>query len=156
MNTFRTYQNDPVPVNCILSPIPLSPFIIWSESTNSSGDKWLCASAKFTPKYSRCPINILQQHPSLLPQKRGLHVCTTSSIFFVWHAFENKEQAASNILLLYIICTQKEGMALLSGNYCLENKIKTHTGINNPVKSSLFIEGFSLLHRNCRFQWVSL
>lgn len=34
MNTFRTYQNDPVPVNCILSPIPLSPFIIWSESTN--------------------------------------------------------------------------------------------------------------------------
>lgn len=57
-----------------------------------------------------------------------------------------RKESAGNILLLYITCTQKEGMNLLLGNYFLGEK--KYTGINIPVKSNLFVEGLSLLHRN--------
>lgn len=62
-----------------------------------------------------------------------------------------RKEAAGNILLLYIICTQKEGTDLLLGNYFLRKKNQNpNTGINILVKSNLFVEGLSLLHRNCQ------
>lgn len=70
----------------------------------------MCTSANFTLKHSQCHKTLKATHPSSFKGK-GLRV-STNPAFFVQHAFENKEEAAGNILLLYTICTQK-GTSLL-------------------------------------------
>ena len=62
---------------------------------------------------------------------------------------KTRKEAAGNILLLYIICTQKEGTDFLLDNYFLgKKKTNPNTRISIPIKANLFAEGLSLLHRN--------